>query len=57
MWNMARAIANEGLALLIAHYNYTLCLRSCGLSRGVGMATTQRFEAIAGSDILPAPSA
>lgn len=54
---MARAIANEGLALLIAHYNYTLCLRSCGLSRGVGMATTQRFEAIAGSDLLPAPSA
>lgn len=25
-----------GLALYIAHYNYTLCFRSCGLSRGAG---------------------
>lgn len=55
MWNMARVIADEGLALLIAHYNYTLCFRSCGLSEGI--MATRCFEAIAGSDPLPAPSA
>ena len=27
-------VHGQGLALDIAHYNYTLRLRSCGLSRG-----------------------
>ena len=35
MWNMARAIANEGLALLIAHYNYTLRFVVVGSPEGL----------------------
>ncbi len=31
---MGRVTAADELVHLIAHYNYTLCLRSCGLSEG-----------------------
>lgn len=30
-------VHGQGLALDIAHYNYTLRFRSCGLSRGAGL--------------------
>ena len=37
---------DEGLALDIAHYNYELCFRSCGLFRGTQGFALRTYKAL-----------
>ena len=46
-------VHGQGLALDIAHYNYTLRFRSCGLSRGEPRAKSDPLFAISAYGLHP----